>query len=115
MALRAPPGPIVLNGPHLAPPAQDAGPHFGSAMPHPSSSDAAGAPVLSRVSVLPLARLGPQLVAPPKRQGLLVALLLALPLPAMLVLEVLMAPCFPGPREQLVSAHFGIHNVSYIK
>lgn len=56
---------------------QDPGCHFGSAMPHPSSSDAMGVPMLSPVSVLPLARLGPQLVAPQKCHGLLVALLSA--------------------------------------
>jgi len=107
--------PSVFSGLHLAQPTQDPGPHFSAAVPHPSSSDAVGVPTLSLDSVLPLARLGPQLVAPQKHQELLVAPLLALALPTTLIPEVLTAPCSPAPRDQLVSTDFEIYDVSYIK
>lgn len=63
-ALRAPPGHITLNGPHVRPSSQDLEHHFGSAMPHPSCSDALGVSIFCPVSVLPLAGQGPQLVSP---------------------------------------------------
>lgn len=95
MVLRATPCLIILHGLNLAPSTQDPGPHFSSAMSRPSSSKAAGVSVLSPTSLLTLARLELQLIAPQKCQRLLVSLLLVPALPRTLLPEV---PQCPAPQ-----------------
>lgn len=109
LVLRAKPGLIILCGPNLGLHTQDPGPYFISARSCPRSSKAAAMSVLRPASLLTLARLGAQLVAPQKCQRLLVSLLLVPVLPRTLTPEVSTVPWFPIPWEHLVTADLGCY------